>query len=223
MEDLDAEAFGRELAEQLTQRGLGQFSKRELDVILLHLLQKHSSLGRLSNGDASLVLRCSATRLRSLRLDVALRFSMDLQQEFGRRLGQLVTNSRLAADGHQVTVAVEDAFTRDVLLSELKKLGSHGNWTFNSEVVTVGRTDLIDVLIEQIPKAELDAAKAKLGVSSSAVAKRKLREVGAAILSKVKEEGTGAVVDVTSEKLKGAAAYLMPKIAEVALRLLFQV
>ena len=55
--NLDAANFGKSVAEELQRRGLGSPSKRELEALLLHLLEKHSALGELSNHDAGLLLR----------------------------------------------------------------------------------------------------------------------------------------------------------------------
>lgn len=78
MDDLDNAAFGKAIANELRNRGLGNIAKRELEVLLLHLLQKHSSLGAMSNGEAAMVLRAPSTKIRSLRLEVALRYTEDL-------------------------------------------------------------------------------------------------------------------------------------------------
>lgn len=224
MKDLNEAVFARDLVAVIRERGLGNFTKRELDVLILHLLQQHSSLGSLSNGDAGLALRAPASRIRALRLDAALRFAGDLHGEFRKRLSTLVRASRLRTNDGEIVLVVEDSFTRDILLSELKKNGSYGSWSFNAELVTVKVDALVAVLVSQMPEAELAEAKRKLKESSDGRVQATLRALGARVFGRLEDTAVdGAVdgvLDVTTEALRRAASAAAPHAAALLLKIL---
>jgi len=214
-------SFGREVADAIEERGLGNFTKRELDVLLLHLLEKHSSLGDLSNGDAGRLLRAPASRIRSLRADATLRYSGNIQEEFRSRLRRLIQSSRMRVGPDELVLVVEDAFTRDMLLAELKKKGSFGSWSFNSEVLTVKIGALLEVLVDQFADAELAAMRKELGATSADGARRKLREGGRAIFDKLKEKAEEGVATLTGQAITDAARQALPQMGAVLVRYLF--
>jgi hypothetical protein len=219
VKDLDEAGFGRAFVAAVRDRGLGNFTKRELDVLILHLLETHSGLAALSNGDAGLLLRAPASRIRALRLDSALRFAGDLHGEFRKRLTDLVQKSRLRTTDGKVVLVVEDSFTRDVLLSELKKHQSYGSWSFNSELVTVDVDALVAVLVSQMSGAELADAKRKLKESSDVGVVEALRALGGKVFGRLEETAVDGVANVTAEALRKAAQTVAPHAAALLLRI----
>ena len=120
-----------------------------------------------------------------------------------------------------MSLAIEDSFTKDALLAVLKKNGSHRNWTFNMEKVSVEVAALLEIMIEQIPSGTLAAAKSELGVTTTAQAKKKLRESGIALFGKLKEKAVEGVTNHSLDAVNRAAKLVAPKIATTVVRLLF--
>ncbi len=220
MDDLNHAAFGEALAETILQRGLGNLSKREVDVLLLHLLERHSSLSTKSNGEVAMILRAPSSRIRSLRLEAALRYSNDLAAEFRNRLSALVRSAKLVEKDSVVTMVIEDSFTKDTLLSQLKSKGSSGDWSFNAEIVRVEVDALLEVLIDLIPPEELAVARSGMGATTTLQVKKKLREGGVTLFAKLKEKAIDGVATLTADSIKDAAKQAAPQVGLTLIRLL---
>lgn len=203
MDDIKYEQFGRDFIGHLRDRGLGNIPKRELDVLILHLLERHSSLAALSNGQAAVALRVPDSRVRSLRLEAALRYAPDLRQEFRLRLVTLLERSKLRVASDQVELVIEDAFTRSMLLSELKAQGSAGDWSFNSEIIRVGVEPLLEVLVNAIPDDDLAKVKSRLGATTVGHARKEAKDALRRVFEKLKERATGGVADLAADAVTG--------------------
>ena len=220
MDGVNYAAFRRELADAIEERGLGNFTKRELDVLLLHLLEKHSSLAALANGDVGRLLRAPASRIRSLRADATLRYSRNIQEEFRARLRRLVhgadaRRTRRARSHRGGRVHARHAARR------VEEEGSFGSWSFNSEVLTVKIGALLEVLVDQFADAELTAMRKELGATTADQARRKLRDGGRAIFDKLKEKAEEGVATLTGQAITDAAKQALPQVGAVLVRYLF--
>jgi len=58
MDNVDCEGFGREFLDVYLSRGMGTLSKREIDILVMHLLSKHAGIASVGNPEKCyLVLR----------------------------------------------------------------------------------------------------------------------------------------------------------------------
>lgn len=70
----DAVSFTREFLEKYTAVGFGALSKREVDLLLIQLLQKHlPGFQNMTDFDAALRLRTTKRKIRGLRDEVSFR------------------------------------------------------------------------------------------------------------------------------------------------------
>ena len=70
----DQRAFATGILTALGQQAFGTMQKRELDLLIFHLLSKTKQLQRFTNYKWANLLHISETRVRALRADAALRF-----------------------------------------------------------------------------------------------------------------------------------------------------
>lgn len=135
--------FLNEFLDHFLDRGLGSVSKSETDIFLFQLLQKfekEKSLG-LSNFEWSTLLKISERKIKTLRLEVGIRYNSD---EEGDEWNSWVAFLKLITEGFlefsgpsKVILIIEDPYLLRFLEARLKKmrLGST-DYSFNSERVT---------------------------------------------------------------------------------------
>ena len=154
--NLDAANFGKSGAEELQRRGLGAPSKRELEALLLHLLEKHSALGELSNHDAGLLLRAQAQRIKTLRHEATLRFEEDVERVAGDRLAAAIKTGRYDSGSDMVILVIEDAFGREAVLASLKQHGGYGDWKGGNSEIIQAKSELVTTILQaSLPEDEV--------------------------------------------------------------------
>lgn len=214
-DSLDAASFGQALFDEISRRGLGNIPKREMDILLLHLLELHGGFASLTNGELSVRLRTTEAKIRGLRHEASLRFSEDLRDEYRRRLSTVLARATLHLKKDRVVFVVEDRFVRSMLLTDLKAQGSYADWSFNSELLQVDPDALVEVLVSQISESELTDVKGTLGVGTTAAVRSKVRDALQQGLAKVKAKATDEVVDIGSDWIKDAMEALPGKAAKL--------
>ena len=207
----DFEQLGKELVELLTQRGLGAISKRDLDGLLLYLIQKHLGWARLSNQELSIRLRLPVPKVKSLRYEGALRFAPDLPAEFEQCLRRLLRSAHFDAGEERVRFIIEDYATRYILEEELKKRGTLAAWEFNDEGVSVPVAALSSLLAAQFAGAALDQAMQRLGISEPSALGKAIEDILTEVADVAKHSPPGQLVkilDKTARKIPAAKALL---------------
>lgn len=216
----DAEAFGRALYDEVSARGLGNFPKREMDILILHLLEVHGGLSILSNGELSTRLRTTEAKIRGLRHEASLRYSEDLEEEYRRRLNRLLESAALHVKKDRVVCVVEDRFLRSMLLSDLKATGAYADWSFNSELLQIDPSALAAVMVERLPESDVAALKSELGVSTVGEVKGAMRGALTRTIEAIKEKAEDDVVELGLDWVKSAAKELPKAAGKVLLMLI---
>src|SRR5262245_61386122 len=70
----EREQFAHKLLTKLSEQAFGAMPKRELELLLFHLLSQTEKLRAMNTYDWANLLRISESRVRALRADAALRF-----------------------------------------------------------------------------------------------------------------------------------------------------
>lgn len=174
-------ALGEELVSLLTKRGLGAIPKRDLDALLIFLLEKHLGWSSRTNQELSILLRLPVPKIKSLRYEGALRYTQDLDGEFRRRLRRLLRLAAFSEDKKSLQFVVEDYATRFVLEEYLKKQGRVAQWSFNDEAITAPIPALAVLIADQFDEKERTDALARLGITDpekfSSVVERAFLEI----------------------------------------------
>lgn len=204
---INDKAIGAALISIVRDRGLGSMSKTELDALLLHLIEEHSN-SAISNSELALFLRAPVARIKRLRHEAVLRFGGDdLNALFRRRLQALVRTANFefsilkSASGKpnetRILMVIEDEFIRSQLLGHLKKVGSHADWSFNSELLKVEPKALLRVMIEILPGNEIVQLATSLNLTPGAKLKDQLIETIGEFVSKARELGLTQLADAS--------------------------
>ena len=142
----DHAQFGRRFLESFLERGLGTMGKREIDVLVMHLLEEHAALDLRSNHDLSMAFRLTEARVRGLRYEAKLKYPPTEKKYVERRLLYVLAKAQYEADAQKIVFVVEDSYLRNALQAHLKSKGAFADNSFNSELVKVGVEQLAPVL-----------------------------------------------------------------------------
>lgn len=204
---INEKAIGAALIRIVRDRGLGSMPKTELDALLLHLIEEHSNAA-MSNSELALLMRAPVARIKRLRHEAVLRFGGDdLNALFRRRLQALVRTANFefsslkSASGKpnetRIVMVIEDEFIRSQLLGHLKKVGSHADWSFNSELLKVDPQALLRVMIEILPGNEIEKLASNLNLTPGTRFKGQLLETFGEFVSKARELGLTKLADAS--------------------------
>ena len=186
--NLDAANFGKSVAEELQRRGLGSPSKRELEALLLHLLERHSALGELSNHDAGLLLRAQAQRIKTLRHEATLRFEEDVERVAGDRLAAAIKNGRYDSGSDMVILVIEDAFGREAVLASLKQHGGYGDWKGGNSEIIQAKSELVTTILQaSLPEDEVGKFVSAVNKGKSGPARKAFKAIMGAVFSEMKD------------------------------------
>jgi hypothetical protein len=199
---LRAADLGNALVDKVQARGLGAMSKREVDALLLFLLEQHSTIGSLSNHEAGLLLRAPASRIKALRQEAMYRYAEDLPELASKHLREALKTSSYDGETDLVTLVVEDVLGRDALLAELKAGQSFGvSNPGNSEVIQAPSDAVIGLLERVLPDEEREGLLKAINKERLSKTQKTFKEVMRAVFDEVKLRSAGKVVDIAKDQV----------------------
>ena len=143
-------------------RGFGNMPKREIDVMIFHLMEKNGVFNGKSNFQIARILRTTPTKVKSLKYESVLRFmNEDIQSsEFlKKRLANYFSNKPpLEFDDSYLKLQIEDPVLLDSLKALCKDEGVLTDGSFNKEILKVNQKDFSNLL----EKIAFEGSKEKL-------------------------------------------------------------
>lgn len=143
--------------------GIGSFSKRDIDVLVMYLLDEEGShvdckpFKGMSNQQTSMKLRTPVSKIKSLRYEAALKYGEDLAKHAKWEMLKILAKAKFEIEQGKVFFVVEDTLTKNWIQDVLKESGLIFDNSFNSEIVKVSISDFCDVLREIYDGINLDA------------------------------------------------------------------
>lgn len=135
--------------------GIGSFSKRDIDVLVLHLLDEEGDskdsqpLKGMSNQQVSLKLRTPVSKIKSLRYEAALKYggnSSELATHARWEMLKVLANAKFEFEQDRVCFVIEDMLTKNWVQGVLKESGLIFDSSFNSEIVKVDTSKFCEAL-----------------------------------------------------------------------------
>jgi hypothetical protein len=149
----DFRAFTNKFLEEYLSNGMATMSKREIDILMMHLLLEYCNLSNMSNYDLSLMLKLSETRVKSLRYEARLKYPTPenyVEREFlivlGRAKFELDKSDKTNVEKMKISFVIEDNFLRQAIQGKLKARGMFADTSFNSEIVRVESGFLLSII-----------------------------------------------------------------------------
>lgn len=130
------------LSEYLS-RGFGSMSKRDIDVLLMHLLMEHTDLSNENNFNLSIKLKLTESKVKNLKYEANLKYTESLEKDIKEEFLSLLSKAKLQVIGKEtwISIVVEDTFLRHAIKAKVKENGSFTDSSFNSEIVKISVDD----------------------------------------------------------------------------------
>jgi len=203
--------FKHEFLKHYLSAGITSFSKRDIDALVMHLLDEYGfdgtgPLKKFSNQQVSIKLKASVSKIKSIRYEAALKYAEDGDARAKLKLLEILAQSTFDADAEKIGFIIEDTFTKNWLQGLLKENGLIFDNSFNSEIIKVEVDHLCLVLGKvygeksaYILKKRMEEAKAKKQKVDFAELKREFLKAAVATLGE-------RVIGVPSVVIKGLLA-----------------
>jgi hypothetical protein len=186
--------FKAEFLKSYLAAGLGSLSRRDVDILVLHLLEKYGlcdgkPLRGLTNQHLSLELRSPINRIKTLRYEARLKFKADNEDQLKVNFLGILQKSELSAEGKKIMFVVEDMFVQKWLSGVVKDRGLVMDSSFNSEIVKID------------PDAFCSLLEILYGEGQSSELRKKISDV-------TSKQGELTYAEVRNEFIKGFAGKL---------------
>lgn len=143
--------FASQFIEFYLQHGLGVMSKKETEILVMHLLDECGCFDarRNANHDLSLLLRIPESRVANLRYEGKLRYPPKDPEAYARgKLLNIIWLADLLADGKKIQIIIEDKYVRQYLAALAKRRNSVIDTSFNREIIDIHWEKLAAVMEE---------------------------------------------------------------------------
>ncbi|MGJ8670876.1 MAG: hypothetical protein ACSHXK_15425 [Oceanococcus sp.] len=152
--------FGAFFVEQYLKNGFGSLPKSEVDLIVFHMLVRSSACRGKSNYELASILKIPEARIKTLRLNSALKYEeINSKAVLGRVVIRLVGSEQFASfESGKVEISLEDPVEKRELENFLKKKGHHAEYQLNAEVLKIDPVRLFELIVENVdrPKSEFN-------------------------------------------------------------------
>lgn len=147
--------FIEEFLSAYMDRGFGSLSKREIDVLLVHLLMKYSNLSSKNNHELSLDFLLSPTKIKNLCYEAKLKY-LSKDNYFKEQFFKLLRKVKLKQlqNNTWVMFSVEDELLKQYIQAKVKESGSFTDSSFNSEIIKIELNDFIGLLDGLLDESE---------------------------------------------------------------------
>lgn len=143
----DAKGFAEDFLGEYLANGMGARTKRDIDILVMHLFTKHAGITEKSNHELSILLQAPESKIKGLLYEARLKYPPEqdyVEKEF------LYTLSKSQFDFQKgvITFVMEDNFLRHAIQGKLKAKGMFADSSFNSELVKINRSSLEEIIRE---------------------------------------------------------------------------
>lgn len=155
-ETAEAASFANELIERYIAVGFGALSKREVDLLIIDLLETHlSGFSKMSDFDAARRLRTTKRKIRGLRDDVSYR-TLQSDEQLASALRRELNNAEIIpADDWMVKVQIEDAVLRNFAEGVVRADYGLVDTSFNSTILKFSPEKFLFLAFKVLPEDEL--------------------------------------------------------------------
>jgi hypothetical protein len=138
--------------------GLGSLPKREIDLYVFHRLINSSEYRGKSNYELANAFGVPESRIKTLRLNAALRHEdINPHAVLSRIVERLVHSEQFASltEG-KIEISLEDPIEKRELENFLKSKGHFAEYTLNSEVLKITPIRLLELIMEHVENANAE-------------------------------------------------------------------
>ncbi len=188
--------FVDKLLDRYLEHGFGTLTKKEIDILILHLLIEHSDLHETSNHELSILLKIPESRVKNLRYEAKLKHIKDQENYVKEKFLKLLQKAKFEVDKKRIIFSVEDTYLKSAIQSKLKQFGSFADNSFNAELVKISEDSFIELLESFYTKKErqdFEKNAKKILKKDDAI---NFKSITKKFLEGVAESAGGKVVDI---------------------------
>jgi phenylpyruvate tautomerase PptA (4-oxalocrotonate tautomerase family) len=145
-----ADSFKDEFLAHYLSFGIGALGKKDIDVLVMHLLDKYGigggPLRNFPNQSVSGLLKAPAAKIKLLRYEAGLKYGGRVEDQAKAKLLTALSRAVIEVETKKICLIVEDALAKNWLQGELKNNGLIFDHSFNTEIVKVDSKGLFSVL-----------------------------------------------------------------------------
>jgi len=152
MNEQEKHEFAEQFVERYLAQGFGSLPKSEIDLLVFHLLTKTHAYRGKSNYEISSLLKIPESRVKTLRMNSALKYEdINSKSVLSRIIQRFVESEQFAEfEGGKVELSLEDPIEKRELENFLKVRGHHAEYTLNSEVLRISTVRLFELIVENL-------------------------------------------------------------------------
>jgi hypothetical protein len=191
--------FVRNFLDRYLQPAFGATTKAEIDVLVFSLLHQ---IGVISSDrthyEIARDLRITLTRVRSLKMQMALRDATQTEPVLHDRIIDTISSLRFAKDGSLIQFGIEDPLLREDIVARLKKLGATADSSFNRELVRIQLDAFVDFITDLMPDSRREVVRQSL--IRAGMTDDSLRGVLIGALTQLGKKAAGAAGEVVAKQ-----------------------
>ena len=138
--------FTEKFLTRYLEHGFGTLTKREIDILIMHLILEYGDLEEASNHDLSIKLKISESKVKNLRYEAKLKNIKDQEQYVKEEFLKLLRKVKFETEKKKIILPIEDNYLKSAIQAKLKKLGSFADSSFNSELVKISEDAFVELL-----------------------------------------------------------------------------
>jgi hypothetical protein len=148
--------FGETFIPRYLANGFGSMPKSEIDLIVFHLLTQTGEYRQKSNYELATQLKIPESRVKTLRLNSALKYKEINSKAILREVVLRFTTSEQFAsfESGKVELSLEDPLEKREIENFLKIRGYHAEYTLNTEILRISPIRLFELIIENVENPE---------------------------------------------------------------------
>ena len=144
------ERLGRVFLENYLSHGYATLPKREIDILVFHLISESKDIKNKDNYTIANKLRLTETRVKSLRLESSLKYELPNHQDIVKNIViQLIEEVKKPEfNGESVSIGIENPAYKREFEYAIKRLGSHVEYGINREILTLKIVFLLELILK---------------------------------------------------------------------------
>ncbi|MBL8102323.1 MAG: hypothetical protein JNM02_07325 [Anaerolineales bacterium] len=144
----DSKAFVDDFLTEYLSNGMGAMPKREVDILVMGLLEKYAELDRQNNYDLSILLQMTESQVKSLRYVAKLKYPPKEGKYIETQFLIVLAKSQFDIDKGKIVFIMENSFVRHAVQGRLKAKGMFADSSFNSEIVKIDHEALGNLIAD---------------------------------------------------------------------------
>lgn len=155
------ENFGKEFLKNYLSHGYGTMPKREIDILVFHLISESKDIKGKPNYKIANKLRLTESRVKSLRLESSLKHKpANHKAVLGDIVYQLIEEMKKPEfDGTHISIGLEDPVYKREFEYAVKHSGNHVEYGINREILKVNPLHLLEIILDNVEDGEQEFIK----------------------------------------------------------------